>query len=194
MFSDNKNRHDFSDFKDCQREKRSDRPRGMNGVGDDVRPAWMDRYNGYTVQHFPMHLYPPRGAETFDVRESFTLSSPTVAVNLITFVIPANSFAFWRAYSMFSNTPSGVTSEFIFKVNGVPALKYHGSSINYFRKTLALGNDIQGEIDALVELRGNDVITVDATITSSIVPATIAARIKGWIVPAGNMKLERIGS
>lgn len=183
--------HDFSDFKDVQREKR-----GSSGMGEieSLRPSWMNRYTGFTVQHFPPHLYPPRGAETFDIRESFTITDPTLSINLIDFTIPLNSMAFWRTYSMFTNSPSGVSSEFFFRVDGVSALKYHGSSINYFRKTLALGNDLQGEIDALIELRGGQRITVDAQVSSAIVPATLAARIKGWLVPAGSMTIERIGS
>lgn len=186
-------RHSFSDFKEIQREKRSER--GLSGPNEiSSKPEWMDRYNGYTVQHFPPHLYPPRGSETVDIRESFTISDPIVFINLIDFTVPLNSIMFWRSYSMFTNSPSGVLSEFFFKVDGVSALKYHGSSINYFKKTLALGNDLVGEIDALVELRGGQRITVDAQVSSGLVASTLSARIKGWLMPAASMKIERIGS
>lgn len=197
--SESKNLFDLNDIneyaKEIRENKRIESPsKGMGDIPQTSIPAWMSQYVGYTIQHFPIHLFPPRGSKTFDIRESFNLSSPTVGVRLIDFTIPNNMIAFWRAYTTFSDVPKGVISKFDIRVNGVPALTYHGSSLNNFEKTLSLGNDLEGEIDALVELKGLDRITIDATVTSSVIPVTLAARIKGWMLPAGTIKIEQLGS
>lgn len=184
----------WEDYKQIKKADNLHRNLGMGDIPSDARPAWMNQFNGYTIEHFPFHLFPPRGAITFDIRKSVTLSSPTVAIQLIDFLVPNDHIAIWRSYSQFCNTPTGVSSEFFFKVNGAPALSYHGDSLNDYRKTLSLGNDLQGEIDALVEVQGGKRITVDASVSDSTVPATVAARIKGWLIPSGSIKLSNLGS
>ena len=186
--------------KELARERRAElakpRNQGMNGF--DEIPVdmfkWMNQYRGLTVEHFPPHLFPPRGSITVDIRESFNLSAPNTGITLIDFEVPIGMLFMWRSYSLFSDVPKGVEAEWLIKVNGVSAFKYHGSSINNFRKTLALGQDLSSEIDALQEIAGGSKITFEGTVTSSAIPITIAARIHGWLISSNTMKIWNSGS
>ena len=144
------------------------------------------------ILEFPVHLFPKRGAETFDIRTSFALTPPTKTIVLIDWIIPSGAIGFWRFYSLFSDVPAGTTARWNFQVNGTEVFKFHGDSTLQFQKNLALGNDLTGEIDALQELKENDHIIVTGTI-SAAVNATIAARIKGWIVTDPTMQRMRTG-
>jgi hypothetical protein len=137
------------------------------------------------IEDFPIHLYPPRGCQTFDIRRAVTLTNPTVSGNLIDFIIPEMVVGFWRSYCLFTNTQAGTNSLFDIRINGNTAFKYHGDSLSSFDKNLALGVDLTSEIDALQELQAGDRITIDCTISAPPpigIPATIAARAKGWLI------------
>ena len=187
--------------KDLARQRRADiatikSSEGMSGV--DSIPVdmfkWMTQYKGITVEHFPPHLFPPRGSITVDIRESYNLSSPNTQIMLVDFEVPTQMVFFWRSYSLFSDVPKGVEAEWFIKVNGVSAFKYHGSSMDNYRKTLALGQDLSSEIDALQEIAGGSRITIEGTVTDSSIPITIAARIHGWLVSSNTMKIWNSGS
>lgn len=137
------------------------------------------------IEDFPIHLYPPRGCQTFDIRRAVTLTNPTISANLIDFTIPEGVVGFWRSYCLFTNTQTGTNSLFDIRINGNIAFKYHGDSLSNFEKNLALGGDLTTEIDAMQELQAGDRVTVNCTISAAPpvgVPATIAARAKGWLI------------
>ena len=160
----------------------------QKGVGDIPTPEEFratQKAHVKFIEDFPIHLYPPRGSQTFDVRKAVTLTNPTVSASLIDFVIPDGIVGFWRSYSLYTNTQTGTTSLFDIRINGNIAFKYHGDSLSNFEKNLALGVDLTTEIDALQELQAGDRITVSCTISApppAGVPATIAARAKGWLI------------
>jgi hypothetical protein len=144
-------------------------------------PKWVLKF----IEDFPIHLYPPRGCQTMDIRGAVTLTNPTVTAPLIDFIIPDGIVGFWRSYCLFTNTQTGTNSYFDIRINGNIAFKYHGDSLNNFAKNLALGSDLTTEIDALQELQAGDRITINCTISAPPpigVPATIAARVKGWLI------------
>lgn len=142
------------------------------------------------IKEFPLHLYPMSTCETFDVRKNVLLTTPDLSADLIDYEIPKGSIAVWRAYSLFTNCPSGITATFDVLKNGIKAFKYHGDSLNDFKITLALSNDLSQEIDALVWLRGGDRIQVRATLSANPTSANVGARIKGWLL-TDNMQLPR---
>lgn len=137
------------------------------------------------IEDFPIHLYPPRGCQTFDIRRAVTLSNPTQTGLLVDFIIPDGVVGFWRSYSFFTNTQAGTITKLDMRLNDNVVFKYHGDSLANFDKNLALGTDIASEIDALQELQAGDRITIRATLSLAPpvgIPATIAARIKGWLI------------
>lgn len=146
------------------------------------------------VEEDPLHLAPPRGSETFDISDSFTLTYPTVTETLIDWTTPDGAITIWRGYAFSCNTPLGTTCEWTMKVDGNPVFKWHGSSINGFKKTLALGADLSQIVYALKELRGGQRIVIDATLSAPVLAgATVAARIMGWVI-SERMAMARAGS
>ncbi len=158
---------------------------GMSGIPTPDEFAKAQKQHIKYVEDFPIHLYPPRAAQTFDVRRSVSLTNPTVLATLIDFTIPERIVGFWRSYALFVNTQVGTTAIFDIRINGNVAFKYHGDSLAGFVKNLALGQDLTSEIDALQELQAGDRITISGTLSAPPpvgVPASIAARIKGWLI------------
>ena len=176
----------------------------MSGLGDAPIPEIIDNISllkriveavkGFFtgLYEFPLHLFPKRGAETFDMRSSFNLTPPSTTVTLIDWTVPKGAIGFWRAYSLFSNVPAGTNAYWNMQVNGTEVFKYHGNPTNDMIKDLALGNDLSSEIDAMQELKEGDRVIVQGTITAAVI-STISARIKGWIVTDPTMRRMRTG-
>jgi hypothetical protein len=156
-------------------------------------PPNMKYGEGLDVKNFPIHLYPPRGSVTFDIRKSvnLTLVAPVVlTATLIDWTIPQNCIAIWNGYSLMCDSPAGVTASWTLTVDGTPVFPYHGDSLNSFKKTLALSTDLSVLIYALKELRGGQRIVVTGSFDSLPVASTIAARISGWII---SERIEIVG-
>jgi hypothetical protein len=133
---------------------------------------------------FPMHLYPPRGSQTFDMRRNLRLVGPTVLATLIDYTLPEGIQGFWRAYSLYSDVPAGINAMWTVYLNDQPCFPFHGDPLNNFKITLALGIDLSSEIDALLELKGGDHIKVVGELSAPVAApgAAIAFRMKGWFI------------
>jgi hypothetical protein len=148
-------------------------------------PNNMKYGEGLDIENFPIHLYPPRGASTFDIRKSvgLTLTLPLVySAVLIDWTIPQDKVVIWNGYSLFSDCAAGVTAEWTLTVDGNPVFPYHGDSLNGFKKTLALSTDLSNLIYSLIELRGGQRIVVTGSVDSLPTSCTISARIVGWTI------------
>jgi len=141
----------------------------------------------------PIHLEPPRGCRTFDLRRNARLTNPTLSATLVDFTIPDGYFAIWRSYSLYSDVAVGITAEFLMTVNDNPVFPYHGNTENSFKKDLALSPDLSEEIDALLELKEGDNIKIVGTVSANPVSVNIAARAKGWLIIKSDEELRNLG-
>jgi len=144
---------------------------------------------------FPMHLYPPRGSQTFDMRRNVRLVAPSVLTTLIDYTLPEGIQGFWRTYSLYSDVPAGVNAQWTVFLNEQPCFPFHGDPLNNFKITLALGIDLSSEIDALLELKGGDHIKVVGELSAPVAApgAAIAFRMKGWFVAKAIDMMRRGG-
>jgi hypothetical protein len=147
------------------------------------------------VKNFPLHLYPPRGSITVDMRNVESLLAGTSSV-LLRWQVPLGMRAFFTGYGIYTDAALAANIEFIPKVNGNRIFPFHGypDPVNgIFRMDLGVAPDLGNEalVQCQLDVLPGQVLTWEA-FNNAAVASVMGVRMQGYIT-SGENEMGRFG-